>query len=61
MKTTQDKIIALAIVIIGPFLVTASMEFLPWWLSAPIVLLVVIFWFGTMVQIGEYAKEKDAA
>ena len=59
MKTVQDKLIALGIVIVGPFLVTASIEFLQWWLSAPIVLLVVIFWFGTMKQIGDYASGKD--
>ena len=61
MKTTQDKLIALGIVIVGPFVVTASIEFLPLWLSAPIVLLASIFWLGTMKQIGEYAKERDEA
>jgi ABC-type microcin C transport system permease subunit YejE len=58
MNTTQDKLIALGIVIVGPFVVTASIEFLPWWLSAPIVLLTAIFWLGTMKQIGEYSSGK---
>jgi len=61
MKTKQDKLIALGIVIVGPFVVTASLEFLPWWLSAPIVLLTAIFWLGTMKQIGDYCESKEQA
>ncbi len=59
MKTTQDKLIALGIVIVGPFIVGASLEFLPTWLSMPITLLTAIFWLGTMRQIGEYKRSKD--
>lgn len=61
MKTLQDKIIALSVVIVGPFVVTASIEFLPWWLSSPIVFLTGLFWWGTMVQIGEYKRNGGQA
>jgi hypothetical protein len=59
MKTTQEKLIALGIVIVGPFVISASLEFLPAWLSMPTTLLVSIFWLGTMGQIGEYKRSKD--
>jgi len=59
MKTTEDKLIALGIVIVGPFVVGAALEFLPTWLSFPMTFIVSIFWLGTMVQIGEYKRSKD--
>lgn len=56
--TKQEKIINLAIVIIAPFIVTSSIEFLPWWLSAPISFVTFLFWLGTMKQITEYVAEE---
>ena len=59
IQTKQDKLIAVGVVVVSPFVATSSVEFLPWWLSMPIVLLVLIFWFGTMIEIGNYARSKD--
>lgn len=57
--THQDKIVSLAIVIGGPFVASASIEFLPGWLWAPIVLLTLIFWVGTLKQIADYVSNKE--
>ena len=42
-----------------PFVVSASMEFLPAWLAMPICLIAVMFWMGTLVQIMDYTKKDD--
>lgn len=59
MNTSKDKVFLLCIVVICPFAITASIEFLPWWIAAPIVFLSTIFWAGTMAQIGDGIKNKD--
>jgi len=42
-----------------PFVVSASMEFLPEWLAIPIAVISGMFWLGVLVQIGEYKKEDE--
>lgn len=42
-----------------PFVVSASMEFLPQWLALPIAVISSMFWLGVLIQIGEYKKEDD--
>jgi len=49
----REKIELLAMFTIVPFIATASVQFLPWWVSAPIVLICVVVWIGTMAMIGE--------
>ena len=46
-----------------PFVVSASIEFLPQWLSWPIGVIATMFWVGTLREIQDYNiktdKEKD--
>ena len=42
-----------------PFVVSASTEFLPKWLSMPISLIATLLWIGTFVQITKYDAETD--
>lgn len=42
-----------------PFVVSASIEFLPQWLSWPIGVIATMFWVGTIVEIQNYDKTKE--
>ena len=42
-----------------PFVVSASLEFLPAWLSWPTALIAGMFWVGVLGQIHEYDKTKE--
>ena len=42
-----------------PYLVGASMEFLPTWLAMPTCLIAVMFWLGTCLMIKDHKKEDD--
>ena len=41
-----------------PFVISASVEFLPFWLSAPIVILGTLQWGGACITLVELKKEK---
>jgi len=42
-----------------PFVISASIEFLPFWLSAPIVLLGAMQWLGAGITLAELTKEEE--
>ena len=50
----------LLLVFVGaPYIVGASIEFLPAWASGPTCLLAVLWWIGACIEIKEYGAEKD--
>ena len=42
-----------------PFVASASIEFLPAWLSIPICVIAAMFWLGTCLMIKDHKKEDD--
>ena len=44
----KDKVVTLLYVFITPFVVSASIEFLPGWLSCPISILGGMVWIGSL-------------
>ena len=42
-----------------PFVISASVEFLPFWLSAPIVILGTMQWAGACITLIELKKEEE--
>ena len=42
-----------------PFVMSASIEFLPQWLSWPIGVIAAMFWVGTIVEIQNYDKTEE--
>lgn len=53
----KDKTVTLLYVLVTPFIVSASIEFLPGWLSWPISVLGGMMWVGALFLIQE-KKEK---
>ena len=47
--TKKNQIVAY--IMITPFVVSASAEFLPRWISAPIAVLGTIIWLGALVML----------
>ena len=54
----KDKWITLMYVCVTPFIVSASIEFMPGWLSWPISILGGMVWIGSLFLIQE-KKEKS--
>jgi len=44
-----------------PFVILAALEFLPFWLAAPIVLLGMMQWFGACITLAELKGKEDAS
>ena len=44
-----------------PFVISAALEFLPQWLSFPILLLGTMQWLGACVTLTELKDKEDAA
>ena len=42
-----------------PFVISASIEFLPFWLAAPIVLLGVMQWCGACITLARLNEEEE--
>ena len=42
-----------------PFVISAALEFLPFWLSAPIMLLGTMQWLGACVTLVKLTEEKE--
>jgi len=53
----KEKIQTLLYIFVTPFVVSASIEFLPGWLSWPIAVLGGMMWFGALILLQE--KKKD--
>jgi hypothetical protein len=53
-KSSEMLLIFVAI----PFIVSAAGEFLPSWLSVPIMVIGAFVWVGNLVEINNYTKEK---
>ena len=54
----KDKWITLMYVFVTPFIVSASIEFMPGWLSWPIAILGGMVWIGSLFLVQE-KKEKS--
>ena len=48
---TQTKL--LLYVVILPFVISASVEFLPAWLYWPIAVIAGLVWFGALIELGK--------
>ena len=42
-----------------PFVMSASIEFLPPWLSWPVGVIAAMFWVGTLLEIRDYDTKTD--
>jgi len=42
-----------------PFVISAALEFLPFWLAAPIVLLGMMQWLGACITLAGLKKEEE--
>ena len=47
----KNKLMTLIYILVTPFVVSASIEFLPGWLSWPISILGGMVWFGSLVLL----------
>jgi len=54
-KTTEMGLYFLGL----PFAISASIEFLPQWVSMPISVIAGMLWFGTLIQIFNHDFDKD--
>lgn len=53
-KTTELGLYFLGL----PFVISASVEFLPQWVAVPIFLIAGLVWLGVFIQITKYEGEK---
>ena len=49
----KNKLSPLIYILVTPFVVSASIEFLPGWLSWPIALLGGVHWFGSLLLLNK--------
>lgn len=47
----NEKNQAVAYIMITPFIVSASLEFLPKWLSVPILMIGIMLWMGALFML----------
>jgi hypothetical protein len=57
VEAMKDKLITLMYVFVTPFVVSASIEFMPGWLSWPISVLGGMVWIGSLFLMQE--KKND--
>jgi uncharacterized integral membrane protein len=53
-----DKVQTLLFIFITPFVVSASCEFLPGWVSWPVCVLGSMLWFGSLFMLSEKKNDK---
>ena len=53
-----EKNQAVAYIMITPFIVSASVEFLPRWISAPIGMLGAMLWLGSLMMLMDEKNDR---